>query len=313
MKKKENITKPKIESSVSFWKRARRAPYQSLASVFMIFLTLLVLSIFLLIASTSSSVISYFEKKPQITVFFKDELDQTSLDTLIDKIYKTEKVLEVTYISKEEALSIYREHNKDDPLLLEMVTADILPSSLEISTVSPEYLSEVAEIVSHEPGVDEVVFQKEVVDTLISWTTTIRRIGLFFLSFLLISTFLILFTSIGMKIANKKDEIEILKLVGATSWYIRRPFILEGVSYGISGAILAFISLLLIVLYAQPFMSSFLAGIAPLPFFEVDGYVLYIWPPNGYLFLLFLFVLIISGFFMGLLGSLFAVNRYMKE
>src|SRR3989338_2458687 len=196
--------------TVTFWKRIRRTPYQSVASIFMIFITLFVMAIFLLLVTSSSAILSYFESKPQLTVFFKDEKDMESVTQLIEKLKKTGKKASTQYISKEQALAIYKEQNKNDPILLEMVTADILPASLEISATMPVYLSGLAELVNEEKGIDEVVFQKDVVDTLISWTSTVRKVGFIFIFFLLLSTLFILLTTIGMKIALRKEEIEVL-------------------------------------------------------------------------------------------------------
>ncbi|MBI2617209.1 ABC transporter permease [Candidatus Gottesmanbacteria bacterium] len=298
--------------ALSNWKRIRRTPYQTLAAIFMIAITLFVLSIFLLIAAISSAVISYFESKPQITVFFQETVDKSQIDAISGRLQGTGKVASLIYVSKDEALKIYQEQNKNDPLLLEMVTADILPESIEVSTYSPSQLTEIAEILKSEKGIDEVVFQKDVVDTLISWTSTIRKMGIVFLVFLLAATFFILLTSIGMKIANRKDEIEILKLVGATPWYIRRPFIAEGLAYGVMGAFISWIIASGIVLYAQPYMTSFLQGIPPLALFSISTFSFHIWPPNIYLFLGLFLTLELAGITIGLLGSLLAVSRYMK-
>lgn len=298
--------------SISLWQRLRRTPYQSITAFFMIFMTLFVVGIFLILAATSSAIISYFETKPQLTIFFKDEKDKTSVDQLLEKLKSTGKVTQVVYISKEQALASYREQNKNDPLLLEMVTADILPSSLEISATSPKYLSELAEIARKEQGIDEVILQKEIVDALISWTSIIRKVGTIFIFFLLFSTFFILFTSIGMKIAFRKEEIEILKLVGATSWYIKRPFILEGVIYGLVGATAAWIVITLMMLYFNPFIASFLKGIPDLPLFRFESISLYVWPPTIAFYILLWIVLNFCGFLIGFFGSFIAVSRYMK-
>ena len=301
-----------MASSFSFWQRTRRTPYQAIASVFMIFLTLFVMGVFLLFAFSSTTLLSYFETKPQLTIFFKDEKNKDSINKLIDKLRATGKVSSSTYISKEQALAIYKEQNKNDPLLLEMVTADILPSSLEISATSPKYMSELAELVKNEQGIDEVVFQKDVIETLITWTTTIRKVGLMFIIFLFLSTFLILLTTTGMKIALRKEEIAILKLVGATPWYIKKPFIFEGITYGVAGATMAGIAVVGLILYLQPFISAFLTGIPPLLLWRFDNIAIFIWPPNIYLFMLTIVILFILGFLIGFIGSIFAVSRYMK-
>lgn len=302
-----------MSSTISFWQRIRRTPYQAIGSVFMIFMTLFVLAVFLLVAGGFSSLLSYFETKPQLTIFFKDEKNKTSIDELIQKLQSTGKVASYQYVSKDQALAIYREQNKNDPLLLEMVTADILPSSLEISATSPQYLNELTDIAKKESGIDEVVFQKDVVDTLISWTSTIRKIGAVFLIFLISSTIFILLTSVGMKIALKKEEIAILKLVGATSWYIRRPFIFEGIIYGFLGATSAWIVVSGLILYIQPFVTAFLKGIPALSLFVIEGFKVNIWPPSVWLLGGLWAVLLLAGFLIGLIGSLLAVSRYLKN
>jgi cell division transport system permease protein len=306
------MVKSNLISSISFWQRLRRTPYQSIASVFMLFITLFVMGIFLLLISGMSAILVYFESKPQLTVFFKDEKDKTSVDQLTEKLKITGKVASFQYISKDQALAIYKEQNKNDPLLLEMVTADILPSSLEISATSPQYLAELAEIVKKEPGIDEVVFQKDVVDTLVSWTSTVRKVGIVFTLFLFTATFFILLTTIGMKIALRREEIEILKLVGATSWYIKKPFILEGLTYGATGATLSSVIISLVLLYLQPFISSFLRGIPALPLMQIQNVSINIWPPTIGIFILLWIILLLSGLTIGLIGSLFAVSRFTK-
>lgn len=298
---------------LSIWSRLRRTPYQTIASFFMMFITLFVLSLFLLLVATTSSLVSYFEKKPQLTIFFSNDKDKASIDSLSDKLKKTGKVENVKFVSKEEALSIYREQNKEDPLLLEMVTSDILPSSLDVSATNPKYLSEIRDLIKNEQGIDDIVFQKEVVDTLISWANTIRTVGLIFIVFLVISTFFILLTSIGMKIAIRKEEIDILKLVGATNWYIKKPFIFEGIIYGAFGATFAWLVSTILILYLNPYSSSFLQGVGSLSLFSIQNFTINIWPPNIYLILLLYLVLLFSGSIIGLIGSLYASSRYLKE
>ena len=302
-----------MSQTVTFWKRIRRTPYQSVASIFMIFITLFVMAIFLLLVTSSSAILSYFESKPQLTVFFKDEKGMESVTELIEKLKKTGKIASTQYISKEQALAIYKEQNKNDPILLEMVTADILPASLEISATMPVYLSGLAELVNEEKGIDEVVFQKDVVDTLISWTSTVRKVGFVFIFFLLLSTLFILLTTIGMKIALRKEEIEVLRLVGATFWFIRKPFISEGLIYGITGATLAWIVVSGLLLYLRPFITSFLQGIPSLPLWQVESIAIYMWPLTPILFVGLWLILVFLGFIIGLIGSLFAVSRYLKD
>src|SRR3989344_1701091 len=115
------------------WKHIRRSPYQAFAAISVMTLTFLVGGLFVLLSIGSSVVLNYFEQKPQITVFFTDEKKETDIVALEDKLKQNKKVAAVKYISKDEALEIYKQQFQKDPLLLEMVSADILPASLEVS------------------------------------------------------------------------------------------------------------------------------------------------------------------------------------
>lgn len=281
------------------WTHMRRSPYQALAATLIMFLTFFLATVFVLTAGGFQVVLRYFETRPQVTAFLKDETTLEQVDTIKARVAQTGKVKEIKYISKEEALAIYREQNKNDPLLLEMVTANILPASLEVATKEISFLPEVAQILKSEPGVEEVVFQEDIVRSLHNWTSTLRKIGIGLIGALGLVSLLIILVIIGMKITLRKEEIEILQLIGASPWYIRAPFIFEGMFYGIVGAILAWGIGYLLLLYATPFIVKFLSGIPilPVPIFFM---------------LSLLGIEILAGIVIGSLGSLLAVKRYLK-
>lgn len=281
------------------WNHIRRTPYQALAAILVMSLTFFIASVFILTALGSQAVLRFFETRPQVTAFFKDEVKVDQVEVLKDKLSLTGKIAQMKYVSKEEALSIYQEQNKNDPLLLEMVTANILPASLEVSTIDLSSLKEIAQILKEENGVEEVIFQEDVITSLSAWTRALRMIGLGLITFLAIVSFLTILIIIGMKIALRKEEIEILRLIGATFWYIRVPFLLEGIFYGVAGAIIAWMATYVLVLYSTPFFVSFLSGVPLLPVSPV-------------FMLLFLGGLILGGVMIGSLGSLIAVRRYLR-
>lgn len=292
----------------STWTHVRRSPYQALAAILTMFLTFLLAGVFFLATVSSVLVLQFFESKPQITVFFTDKATADDAKTLERTLTATDKVSGMKYVSKDDALAIYREQNKNDPLLLEMVTADILPASLEVSAKDPTFLGELDPIIRKAQGVEEVVFQKDVVDTLLSWTNAIRIVGGSLAILLAIDSLLIIMTVVSMKIALKKEEIEILKLVGASPWYIRMPFIMEGGFYGASGAFMAWIIITGFVIWLQPMVLSFL-GMIP-----AVGLVLgsitaapFLLSAGG-----FLGAMLLIGFFLGSIGSLVALGRYLK-
>lgn len=294
------------------WQHMRRSPYQAIAAILAMVLTFLLTGFFFLTTVTSAIILQYFEGKPQITVFFKDTVDQKLASELTQTLETTGKTASITFISKNDALATYRNLFQKDPLLLEMVTADILPASLEVSATDPKYLQELADTINtfekKSPVIEEVVYQKDVVDALIKWTNAIRLVGGVLAGLLALDAVLIVMTVIGMKIALRKDEIEILTLVGASVWYIRFPFLWEGVVYGVSGAFVAWGIITSCIVWLRPTLFSFLESI-PL-FHEVLG------SPTSMVFLgssgAFLAVLLVIGFFLGAVGSMVAVGRYLK-
>jgi cell division transport system permease protein len=280
-------------------KNIRRSPYQAFAAIMIMTLTFLAVSFLTFLLIGSAKIINYFESKPQVTAFFKNEAKQVEIDDLSQNLRDSEKVSSVKFVSKQDALKIYREQNKNDPLLLDLVTADILPASLEISTYKIEDLASVSDSLKSSPIVQEVVFQKDVVSTLQAWTSALRKIGIALIAVLSIVSIFIILTIIGIKISQKRLDIETMRLIGATNWYIRWPFIMEGIFYGIVGAFTGWV-IATVTLYAgTPFLMDFLKGIPILPV--------------SVLFLLGLLAAeLILAAFLGGFASYLAVLRYLK-
>ena len=283
----------------SSFRNIRRSPYQALAAVLIMMLTFLTISFFTFLLSGSARVINFFESKPQVTAFFKNETKQSDINALEAQVKNTGKVSSVRFVSKQEALKIYREQNKDDPLLLDLVTADILPASLEISAFKISDLSGISEMLKGSPDVSEVIFQKDIVSTLVSWTSAVRKIGIGLIIVLsLVSTF-IMITIIGIRISQRKEDIEIMRLIGASNGYIRWLFLFEGMFYAVVGAVIGWTIASLALWYSTPFLSSFLKGIPILPVSPI--------------FLLeVLLAELIFAIILGFLSSFLAVLRYLR-
>ncbi len=277
----------------------RRSPYQAIAAIVIMTLTFLVVSFFVFLIAGSSKIVTFFESKPQVTAFFKNEAKQQDIDSLEKSLKQSEKILSVKFVSKKEALAIYKEQNKNDPLLLDLVTADILPSSLEISTHKIGDLSPISDTLRTSPIVSEVIFQKDVVATLTAWTSALRRIGVAAILILSLVSLFIIVTIIGIKISQKRQDIHIMGLIGATNWYIRWPFIFEGIFYGVVGAFIAWVVSSASLWAATPFLSTFLKGIPVVPVSPI--------------FLLeLLFAELILAVILGGSAAYLAVLRYLK-
>jgi cell division transport system permease protein len=281
------------------WKHIRRSPYQAFAAILIMFLTFLSISVFSYFVYGSSKVIEFFESKPQVTAFFKDEASKENIDAVTSTLNQSGKVSSVKYVSKEEALKIYQAQNKEDPLLLELVTKEILPASLEVSTYEIADLTYVADVFKNEPFVEQVVFYKDIVATLTSITNAVRQIGIALIILLSTISIILMATIIGFKISQKREEIEIMKLLSATNWYIRWPFLYEGIFYGIFGAVLGWLAATGVLMYVTPMIQTKMGGIPVFPF--------------PYIIMLSLLgievgIAIVLGFF----SSFLAVLRYLK-
>ncbi|HLL60604.1 MAG TPA: permease-like cell division protein FtsX [Candidatus Nitrosocosmicus sp.] len=290
----------------------KRGPYQAIASFLILFFTLFLALFFFYLTSFLYGILSYVEGKPQVTVYFQTATSESDIFKIRDTMKNSGKTTSVKYISKQEALTIYRNLNKDNPLLLEMVSSDILPPSLEIYAKKPEYLSEIAEYLRKQPGIDEVEFQKSVVDKLIGVTDMLRKISMFIFAFLMFITIIVLMTTTAFKIALKKEEIEILKLLGASNFYIRKPHLKEGLFFGFVSGTVAFAVFFLIFLYFQPFLKTYLSGLNQLSFYNYTNLNLYVWPPSVNFVVLSYLLIIGFGMLIGFIGHLIASSKYIK-
>lgn len=247
------------------WQNIRRSPYQALSATLLVFVTFFIgyaLTLFLL---GSHRILEFFETRPQVTAFFRQDVEEPVLLAHKERLENFEYVREVRYVSQSEALAIYQEQTGNDPLLLELVTADILPPSLEVSTVSLDNLGTAAQELSQLEGIDEVVYQKDIVESLRYWTDLLRKIGIVVLSVFSFTAMLVIMVITSIRIASRRGEIRIMRLMGATKWYIQQPFLLEGMFYGIVGSVLGWSGVYLGISYATPLIQKFFAEVHLVP------------------------------------------------
>jgi len=277
----------------------RRSPYQALAAALAMSLTFFVSSIFIIVIVGGQLILNYLEQRPQVIAFFNDDTTDSQITEIIEEVKSTNLASNVKFVSKEEALAIYRERNKDDPLLLESVTADFLPASIDISVNKAQDINEISNLVRGSPSVDKVITPEDLVDQLVKWTQTIRLGGIVFVSTLLSISFLIVIMVIGMRIAIRRDEISIMNLVGATKWYIARPFFIEGAIYGIIGATMSVIFIYIVLLFYSPNIQEFLG---PIQVFPIDPlFFIYLWAAEA-----------LAASAIGIIGAAIALYRYLK-
>lgn len=283
-------------------KQMRRSPFQGLAAVMTTTLTLLVISVFALLTFGSFKVLKHFEAAPQVIAFFKpgEDLTDTQIANIKAQLNTTGKLNQFRYVSTREAEAIYKEKNKDNPLLLELVDYNILPASIEISANELADLVELRNILQTQEGVDDVVYYEDIIESLKTWIRSVKGLGIGVISYLTLESILVILVIIGMQIAAKREEIQIQKLLGASSKFINQPFIVAGVIYGLAGSFIAWFVSLLLVLYSTPFLANWLRDIPLLPV------------PFWFMISMLLSSLVLGGLIGGI-GGLIATTRFLKE
>lgn len=282
------------------WHHIRRSPFQSLVAVMVMTISFFCLSLFVIVSSGMSSVLKYFETKPEITIFLKDGLDRSTVENLQKELSNYPNIREIKFISKEKALTIYREQNKSNPMLTEMVTASILPASFEVSVSEAKVLEQIAQNFSAKKDqIDEIIYQKDIIKSLLTWTDIIRKTGIIVVSSTAFISLMIISVIIGMKITNRKDEINISRLLGASSYYVKRPFLIEGTIYGVVGSLVGTLTCFALMIYFSPQINVFFN---PIVFITTSI--------NFYAILLVISLLL--GSLIGYLASWNGVSRYIK-
>lgn len=293
-------------------KHIRRAPYQALTAVLIMTLTFFVATLLIVLAYSTSTLLKHYETSPQVIAYLKSNATTEQITTLQRSLESDTRVKKVSFVTREQAMEIYKQATAGNPLLSQYISPNVFPASLEFSIKNLNFAQGLIDEVTKELAIDEVAFTAslgssqnlpKVVERLTRISNYIRIGGAASLSFLLLSSLLVLLVIIGMRISSRRDEIEILQLIGATPGFIRWPFILEGLFYSTAGALLGWILGFLAVLYASPALSSFFADI---PFLPTDVPAL-----------LALLGIILGGelllaIFLGAIGSLVAMKRYLK-
>jgi len=278
----------------------RRNYFMTIAALVTVFLSIVVLGGVLVFVYTTDALLKEVEQKVEITVYLKTNPDPTQdqIDALQTLIMSWKEVKSSVPVSKAEALNRLKQDFADNPQILEGLTGNPLPASFEISLVDPKQVNVVAARFTGNPIVDQVKYGKEIADKLFAFTSNARNFLLGFIVLLGIVAVLLISNTIRLSIFARKREVEIMKLVGATNWFIRWPFIIEGVTVGLGGAIVAVVVVLV--------MNSFLVGKVrdSLPFMAV--------PLNAVPYVGVAAILLAVGVVIGAAGSGIGLRRFLK-
>ncbi len=293
------------ESVINF----RRNWVMSLGAVITIYLSLLLVGISLATGIIVNEIVNSVEEKVTIQIFLKDGAateDVQALQAFVD----TDPLVDTTnYTSKEEALEKFKEQMAESPEILEQIEDNPLPASLDVTLNDPREVqtmvdkiktSELFIAVADRPDDPEqsLKYGQQVVDKLFAFTRVIRIVEVVFIIMLAVVSLIFINNTIRLAIYARRKEIGIMRLVGASNWFIRTPFLMEGVIQALIGALLAIGSIAALQAALLPRLRE------TLPFLAVNL-------SSGTLVQLSL-ILVASGMLIGLVGSGFALRRYLR-
>lgn len=270
----------------------------STAAVSTIMLTLLILGAFVVLVLNLNILIKGFESKVEITVFLKDTAAPGDIQNLQIEVVSWPEVSDVMYVSKEQALERLKLDLKEQPEMLEALAGNPLPASLEIKLKTPRAVDKVAARLKGKEPVDEIKYGREVVKKLFAFTAVLRWISVIVVTLLCFASLVLISNTIRLAIFARRKEITIMRLVGATNWFIRWPFLFEGILQGFVGAVLAVVALY--------FANAF--------FIERVGEIIRFLPFSfsRLIFIELMVGLALAGVFIGAAGSSIALRRFLK-
>lgn len=249
---------------VHFWRNV----WLSLAATGVLLLTLAMLALLLMVTVVGRESLRAIEEKVDITVFMADTASDAAILAMKADLDGREDVASVQYITKEQALATFQERNRAN-LFIEQALQELgenpLQASLVIRATDPSQYFTIAEALKspkYQPYVGKVTAEdnRDVIRRLTSWVNTARRIGLALTLTLAVIAILVTFNTIRLAIYSYRGEIEIMHLVGASPWFIKGPFLIEGV---LSGTIAAVLTLVFFFTFARALskrLSDFVAS-----------------------------------------------------
>ena len=266
-------------------------------------LAFIIISLFMLVFVNVGKGFEQWSRKVEVTIYFDNELSPQESSTLINQIKSIQGTESVSYVSKNQAFERFKERLKGQESLLDGVTPDILPASIEIS-LKPEFRSSenVTTFVNQLKqlkNVTDVQYGEEWVRKFTLFMQFLKSIAMLIAGFIVVSVLFIISNTIKLTIFARKDEIEILGLVGATRLFIKTPFIIEGVIQGLTGAVLALAILagaFYILLSTSINFLSIKGGVSSLQFLPIE-YILFI---------------IAAGIILGFIGSITSLKRFIN-
>ncbi|MDO8574449.1 MAG: permease-like cell division protein FtsX [bacterium] len=287
----------------TFW----RQRLLSIATMVVILLALLVFEGLIISGVIANTAINSIQDKIDISIYFKGQASENEMLRVKSSLEQMAEVASVEYISRDEALEMFRERHKDDETIsraVDELEENPLSASLNIKATDPSKYSIIANYLNNNvPGelVENITYNQNqvVIDRLASIIEVSRQVGLLAALFLTIVAILVAFNTILLGIYSNRDEISIMRLVGASNVYVRGPFVVMGVIYGVITAMISLALATPLIWFASPYVKLFI------PMMDLREYF------TSHFFLLFAYQLLF-GIGIGVISSFIAIRRYLK-
>ncbi len=276
----------------------RRNVLLTLAAVSTVSISLLLLGVVMVGGEVLTKMVSSWEGKVELNVFLRDEATPDEVKALDSQAKGMPEVDEVFFESKEQAFEEYKRMFKDSPAITENVDPNALPASYRIKLKDPNSAEAVASRLQGQPGVDEVQFGGEAMKRLLKFTGVVRTILVIAIVLTLGAAILLIANTIRLGIYARRKEIGIMKLVGATNWFIRVPFIFEGTVQAALGALVASALIYAGKVFGLDRMQD---AILFLPLTVGSGSIVRMF-----------FTLLLIGIVIGVFGSTLALRRFLE-
>ncbi len=284
----------------------------AVAAIAVMVITLTIILFSLITSATFNNTIEQITDKIDISVYLKDDVTAGKREEVIGKFKALGNVKSVEYVSKDQALEDYKKANQDKPDLLAAIsqTDNPLPASLRVKPKDPNKIEEIRSFIES-PDIkalqsDATSYsgeRKDAIDNITKATRFFQRAGVVGVVVFALVSMLIIFNTIRMAIFNRRDELQIMRLLGASTWFIRGPFVVETVAYGIIASILS-----VTICHFLFVVSSSTLGASSFGLLDIN-YASTYFKEN---FVIILTGQIIIGILIGAVSSIIATQRYLK-
>lgn len=277
----------------------RRNNWMAFASIGTVAVSLFIFGMFLIIVMNMNKMVDALESQVEISVYLKDETTQQQRSQVEARIRGMQGIERVTFVDKETAMTRFKERLGDQQFLLDALgEANPLPDSFEVVVRQPDMVRTAAAAIAALDGVETAKYGQDVVEHLFDITRLVRLFGVALMALLAGATLFIISNTIRLTVIARRKEIAIMKYVGATDWFIRWPFLLEGVVLGFFGGVLASIALRSIYGLITAKVYSTLAFLPLIPQYPFVNFIS--------------LVMVLSGMGIGALGSTISLKRFLK-